>query len=753
MRTFLLFAFNLITLFSIAQSYSKFIIVDQFGYLPDAQKVAVLKNPQIGFDNNESYSPGKTFALVNADNDEQVYTGGITAWNNGNTNASSGDKVSYFDFSSVNEKGKYYVLDVDNNLRSYEFEISPSVYNEVLKHAVRSFFYQRVGFAKEAKYAGEGWADGASHMKQNQDPHCRMFLDQANAALEHDVSGGWYDAGDYNKYTRWTCNYIVGFMLSYLERPEAWADNYNIPESGNGIPDLLDEAKWGIDHILRLQFEDGSVISIVGESHASPPSSATGNSYYGPPNTSATLGAAGALAISSKVYRAIGLEEYADTLLAAAIKAYDWAEANPDSLFQNNSSAYNSSGLGAGQMETDDYGRLTTKLRAAAYLFEVTGETSYRDFFDANFDKVHLLQWNYAYPFEGGNQSMLLYYANLPNATTNVATKIKEVYRKAMENGSENLPAYESVVDPYKAHIKDYTWGSNSVKAGKALMFWNLLSYNVDADLKDKVEDAGLGYVHYFHGVNPLNMTYLSNMYKYGAENCVNEFYHSWFTNGSSKWDRVGESVYGPAPGYLTGGANPGYDWDGCCPSGCGSSGNNALCTSEPITPPLNQPDQKSYKDFNTSWPLNSWSVTENSCGYQIAFIQLLSKYVDLSYDCNGDKDGSAFIDVCGKCAGGNSGVEPSNDANDCDSNNSGNEELRRLLNISIYPNPANDWLTIRIDEEESNLKLMNERGQLVLESCLGFENQIDINYLQPGIYILDIRTDEGNFTQNFIKN
>jgi hypothetical protein len=67
---------------------------------------------------------------------------------------------------------------------------------------------------------------------------------------------------------------------------------------------------------------------------------------------------------------------------------------------------------------------------------------------------------------------------------------------------------------------------------------------------------------------------------------------------------------------------------DGCCPSGCGSAENNALCSSESISPPKGQPPQKSYKDFNSNWPLNSWSVTEPSDGYQIAYIRLLSKFV-----------------------------------------------------------------------------------------------------------------------------
>ena len=65
-----------------------------------------------------------------------------------------------------------------------------------------------------------------------------------------------------------------------------------------------------------------------------------------------------------------------------------------------------------------------------------------------------------------------------------------------------------------------------------------------------------------------------------------------------------------------------------CCPSNCGGAANNAICSSTPITPPKGQPAMKAYKDFNTGWPLNSWSVTEPSDGYQVAYIRLLSKFV-----------------------------------------------------------------------------------------------------------------------------
>ena len=753
MRSFLFLISIILVLYAHSQEYSKFILVDQFGYTPSAQKIAVLKDPQVGFDSSESYTPGNNFAVVNVKNSEQVYTGTITSWKNGVTDETSGDKVWFFDFSSVSQNGNYYLLDVENNLRSYEFQISPGIYNEVLKHAVRTFFYQRVGFAKEARYAGEAWADGASHMGNLQDKNCRLFTNKTNASLERDVSGGWYDAGDYNKYTSWTSSYIVEMMLAYLERPEAWADNYNLPESGNGIPDLLDEAKWGTDHLLRLQFDDGSIISIVGEAHASPPSKANLASFYGPPNTSATLNAAAAMAISSKVFRLVGKETYADTLLAAALLAWDWADANPKVLFNNNSSEYNSSGLGAGQMETDDYGRMMAKLRLAAFLFEVTGDVKYRDYFDSRNNDVHMMQWNFAFPFEGSYQNTLLYYANLEQATATVSKKIKDVYRNAMLNGSENFPAFNSIKDPYRAHIKDYTWGSNSVRSIQGLMYWNMIDYGIDEDKASEVVRAGEGYVHYIHGVNPLNIVYLSNMYQYGAENSVNEFYHSWFTNGSAKWDRVGESTYGPAPGFMPGGPNPSYNWDGCCPTGCGSTANNSICTSESISPPKGQPSQKSYKDFNTSWPLNSWSVTENSCGYQINYIRLLSKYVDLRFDCNGDENGSAFIDVCGRCVGGNTGLQAATDAANCPSENVGNPLLKTLLNISVFPNPTNNWLTINIDQEESTLKLIDRNGKVVVNTCIGNENQLDVSFLVPGIYVLQIENDEGIYSQSFLKN
>ncbi len=465
-----------------------------------------------------------------------------------------------------------------------------------------------------------------------QDQHCRLYSDKNNAATERDLRGGWYDAGDLNKYTSWTAGYVEGLLRAYAENPTIWTDDYGIPESGNGIPDLLDEAKWGLDFLVRMQSSDGSVLSIVGEPSASPPSAATGQSLYGPANTSATLATAAAFAAGARILKLPGnaaLDTAAADLLARAKTAWTWAVANPAVLFKNNDSATGSSGLGSGQQETDDYGRLALQAgRGRAALRRdrrrrPTGRSSTR-----NHAQLHLITYsNYVAPWDVQGQDAALDYADATGATAATVTAIRSAYLTGAKS-SGNLGAITGNQDPYLAYMNDYVWGSNSTKSNVGNLFAAVVSHRLDAASNAEMTRAASRYVHYLHGTNPLSLVYLTNMYAHGAESCANEMFHTWFADGSAMWDRAGSSTYGPPPGYLTGGPNPGYDWDGCCPSGCGGAANNAVCSSLSISPPKGQPAQKSYKDFNTAWPLNSWSVTEPSDGYQVAYIRLLSKLV-----------------------------------------------------------------------------------------------------------------------------
>jgi hypothetical protein len=434
----------------------------------------------------------------------------------------------------------------------------------------------------------------------------------------------------------------------------------------------------------------------------------------------------------------LGMNAFSDLLKERAIKAWDWAVANPAVIFKNNDAGSGTEGLGAGQQETDDYGRLMAKIEAAVFLFEITGEAKYKDFVDANYASVHLMTWNWASMYEVTNQEAILYYATLPGATASIADQIKNTYKNAL-NTADHFLAHSNQTDPYLAYINQYGWGSNSLKSLQGLIFTDLIYYNIDASKNESAKNAAETFIHYIHGVNPFNLVYLSNMYSYGGDNCANEFYHTWFSNGSAKWDRVGTSTFGPAPGFLTGGPNPAYNWDACCPGGRGSAANNAVCNSESITPPKGQPAQKSYKDFNTSWPLNSWEVTENSNGYQINYIRLLSKFVQAGIDCNGTPGGTAAFDACNRCAGGTTGITPSNDPTKCETVITGISEPENT-DFEIFPNPASE--TIRIESKKSgafDVEVVNALGKKIRASRHTDSITIDVRDQPQGVFIIII--------------
>ena len=598
---------------SVAVAQDVFITVDQFGYRPSAKKIAVLRSPERGYDASLSYTPGTTMEVVDSATLEVVFSGTPVAFQEGAIDTASGDKIWWFDFSTVTTPGTYYVRDRSDYLKqSFYFHIKDDVYNDILKAAMRMMFYQRVGMAKEAKYAGEDWADAINH---EQDKWARLFTDSTNASTERDVSGGWFDAGDLNKYTIWNGNYIEMLLRAYMDNPKAFTDDYNIPESGNGIPDILDEVKWGMDHLLRMQNADGSVLSVVDEDHASPPSAAQGRSYYGAPNAMSAYSATKAFAIGSIVADKRGNTSYAATLRDAAQRAFEWAEAHPDSMFYNNKAEYGTKDLAAGQQEIDaNYttgARFVVKVAADFAMYELTGDANYLKRFETTPDSLPLMRQYGSWALDQYRiNHCLLYILYLGYKDANAETKslIQERFVSEFPKGKYIAVGLEN--DGYRAYIRDYNWGSNSAKASSGLLFEKMGN-----------SDAAEEYLHYLHGVNPFGMVYLSNMGSYGASKSATLFYHTWF----------GEN---PAPGYVTGGANSRYTWADCCKQydadnsakGCGSASNNALCYAVSI--PVGEPPEKMYSNINDGWPIDSWELTEPSLGYQTYYIRLISNFV-----------------------------------------------------------------------------------------------------------------------------
>jgi endoglucanase len=615
------------------------IVIDQFGYPTKSKKVAVIRAPQVGYDSDFKYSPSPSYALVELPAGKVVKAGAPTAWNGGNTDQTSGDDVWWFDFSEVEAPGRYAVVDIEKGVRSAEFSIDDHVYKNVMKHALRAFFYQRAGFEKKPEFAGKAWADRASHLGPNQDPETQPWHEGRRStpakSLIKDLRGGWYDAGDYNKYTSWTARYIITLLQAYQEHPQAFSDDYGIPESGNGVPDILDEVKWGLDWLVRMQNSDGSLLCVQGLASASPPSDAKGDSYYGPPTTSATLMGAAAYAYASKVFASrpeAGLKQYGDDLRKRATAAWAWAIENPSVLYYNNdeSKQPGSKGLAAGQQEMSEADRLRAHFEAAVYLFEMTGEAQFKQFADANYGAL-LPSWGPSM-WEVEVVDSLLYYAQLPGATPEAATSIRERLLASLTRDSQAFQTALEQTDPYRAPMKDYTWGSNKGKAMQARLFQLAALYEADPKLSETSLAAVLEYAHYLHGVNPLGLVYLTNMAQAGASHSATTMFHSWFARGT-RWQRVTEQLPGPPPGFLVGGPNPQFSLDQCCSVAPGSPGNRcynpsaaALCQRN-FKPPLDQPAAKSYLQYNDPWPANSWAISEPSMYYQSYYIRLLAAF------------------------------------------------------------------------------------------------------------------------------
>lgn len=589
------------------------LVVDQFGYRPGDSKVVVIRNPSAGYDSNRKFTPGSTYRLVRSSNGATVFSGTPTPWNGGSVQDSSGDAGWWFDFSSVTSVGKYYVLDVQRNVRTPEFRIDPAVYNKLLQAATRVFFYQRSGFAKKKPYAEACWTDGAAFVGPNQDGQARDVTDQGNAAKVRDLSGGWFDAGDTNKYVTFAVTPVHQLLSAYEETPAAFTDAFNIPESGNGIPDLIDEVKWETDWLKKMQNSDGSALLKVGQisyEQSNPPSADAHPRYYVPACTSATAAVAGMFAHAAYVYQKFSpLQAEAADLKARAIKAYDRYLASPAKQTDCDDGTVKA---GDADLPTADQENLLNV--AAVYLFALTGEARYTDRLRANYRSMRPyndIGWSRYLPEQG---TALLFYTTLANADAALKSRFLDDKRADAQNGYQ-IYRVNPNDDLYRAflHPPQYQWGSNQVRANYGNSNRDVATYGIAVSDPAPYLARAADTLHYLHGVNPFGLVYLSNVNRLGATHSLNTLYHTWFRDGDPKWDDVRTSSCGPAPGYLAGGPNASAARDGPVPNY--------------LTPPTGQPAQKSFLEWNNVEE-RSYVITEPAIYYQSAYIKLLAGFV-----------------------------------------------------------------------------------------------------------------------------
>lgn len=279
------------------------ILVNQLGYITQSTKIAVFCGSQL---------PDR-FEVIDADTGKTVYTGKPEKRE---SQDSCTDEIGYGDFSQVELPGKYYI-EAPLLGDSYSFQIADNLYDDVLKEAVKQYYYNRCGITLTEEFAGS---------RAHNACHTGHALLREDMSVSMDVSGGWHQDENGSKDVVRAAENISVMLLAYELFGDAFSDDMELPESRNGIPDLLDEIRYETDWLLKMQDEEtGAVYAKV-----TVPASTQGKPsavYVEPPSMEAAEGFAMCLARFSYLYQDYD-REYAMTCLKAAERAFKYALVN-----------------------------------------------------------------------------------------------------------------------------------------------------------------------------------------------------------------------------------------------------------------------------------------------------------------------------------------------------------------------------------------------------------------------------------------
>ena len=469
-----------------AENPSQAIKIDQVGYPLDGSKVALVTERST------------TFVLRRLNDDAVAFRGTLGP---AVFDANTGDQVQAADFSSLKQAGSYY-LEVPGVGRSYPFSVGAITFERTYYLAMRAFYGQRCGIAVNLGPEFPGYSHGICHMHGE-------FHPSSGLRGPRDNVGGWHDAGDYGRYMV-NSGVTTGTLMWAWELfgPKLKHIQLKIPETGNGTPDFLNEVRWNLEWMLRMQDGDGGVWHKQTSEHfpgfVMPEKDTllsevigTGASPYKSTCATADLAAVGAIA--ARVYTPFDAK-FAGRALEAARRAWAWTERYPDVTFRNPPG-----------VNTGEYGDASCKderLWAAAELWRTTGEATYHEFFLGNFaeylpslDSPSLENWKTLAPM-----ALRTYVLSARKGAD--AGAVQAIRDRA-------LAAAHVIVDrtrsnPYQVSLQpnDYVWGSNGIAAqyGMDLLIANVLS--PDAGFVE----AARGNLHYLLGRNAFSLSWVTQV-------------------------------------------------------------------------------------------------------------------------------------------------------------------------------------------------------------------------------------------------
>lgn len=542
----------------------------------------------------------------------------------------SGEDVYEFDFSAFMTPGTYKVR-VPGVGESYEFEISNDAFNDAIYHTSRYLYYARSGTAIETPYAEERFARPISHMYTEAGnlvdgafhpsvASSSLYIDEVTCPTVSvsnggscpeesykDVSGGWYDAGDYGKYTSTAVPSVWRLLIGYQLSPNSFDDdNANVPESGNGIPDVLDEAKWELDWLLKMQADDGGVYNkLVANTweYGGPDTTDLGSypvRYIMARDTLNTAATVGIFAMASRVWEDID-PTYAATLLSRAELGWEFLEDHPTREpvggFKN--PANHNSGPYPDSDESDE------RSWAAMELYNATGEAKYKDYFELYGYTGSDISGTFTkgcFGWHGGggwmDLSLACSYACATTEREMDATIRTACLNNAIKFGStvrqdENIYPYGSRLDV--PEWIGWMYGGDNHESLMFYIAWKLTG-------EQKYLTAAYLQLYNTIGLNPLSLSFITG---------IGDKYPMFPLQGQSMFDDVDE----PIPGFVASGPYVHLNLSNLWYAGAQSDQNNYPSLLRVGSP---YPMLRRYADHNSLVPYNESTILEMAVNYVV---------------------------------------------------------------------------------------------------------------------------------------
>lgn len=502
--------------------------LNQLGYYPNAPKIAIATG--------EISSPD--FYIVSTNSKDTFYTG---TWSAIKQSTNSSIKTRIADFSSFTRKGTYVIATPIGI--SHPFDIKEKVAHEIAIASLKGFYYQRVSMPLEEKYAGK-WHRPAGHPDTAVYIHPSAVSDTRPGGTIISSSGGWYDAGDYNKYIV-NSGITMGTLLSAYEDFPGYFKTLktNIPESNDAVPDILNEILYNLRWMLTMQDPaDGGVYNKCTNASFDGmvmPGVTKDPRYVVAKGTAATLDFAAVMAQAARILRKFKdqLPGLADSCTRAATSAWQWALQHPSLPYNQN--AINQSYKPT--ISTGGYGDRNFRdewFWAAAELYLTTKNKSYYDSVKVHLsDSISLPSW--------ANVAMLGYYSclRLRNELSSHKGDIEIMKQKVLsiaDNYLQHFPAnaFYTIMGQSR---RDFVWGSNAVAANQGILM--VQAFRLTGNRK--YMDAALTNLDYLLGRNATGYCFVT-----GFGNKSPMFPH----HRPSEADGIKD----PVPGLLVGGPNPG---------------------------------------------------------------------------------------------------------------------------------------------------------------------------------------------------